>query len=303
MEQYLTLTKRNLRLFLRDRSAVFFSLFTMFIVIILMVFFLGDSTINSVVNDLKELGSRDAAGDKERAGLYVLSWTAAGIISINAVTVTLSAYAVMIKDKVTGKLNSIYTAPVKRITIAAAYITAAWIASIVICTLSFVILEFYCVNKGMDVYTLEQHLKLFGLIVLNSFLYASMMYVFAMLSKTEGAWSGFGTVVGTIVGFLGGIYIPVGAFSGTIEVIMKSTPVLYGTGAFRAIMTSGTCEKLFAGLPASGAEEMNEVLGVSLFWGNHEVSMLEEVAILAVVGIIFLIIGTVLLKYTKKSDR
>ena len=52
MEQYLSLTKRNLKIYLKDKGAVFFSLLSMAIVICLMLFFLGDMTINAITNIL-----------------------------------------------------------------------------------------------------------------------------------------------------------------------------------------------------------------------------------------------------------
>ena len=86
----------------------------MIIVIGLMVFFLGDMNVDAITNLLAEFHERDTAADAQNAKLLVLVWTCAGILSINAVTVTLSAYSVMIKDRVGGKLSSIYTAPVNR---------------------------------------------------------------------------------------------------------------------------------------------------------------------------------------------
>ena len=126
MEQFLAITGRNMKIYLRDRGAVFFSLLSTFIVIGLMVFFLGDMNIEAITGILEEFPGRDAARDEENAKLLVLSWTSAGILAINAVTVTLSVLSGMIKDKASGRLNSIYTAPVSRLTIAAGYIAAAW---------------------------------------------------------------------------------------------------------------------------------------------------------------------------------
>ena len=127
MEQFMAITGRNLKSYFRDRSGVFFSLMSMIIVIGLMVFFLGDMYIDNTVTNLSEFPGRNGAVDKENAELLILIWNFAGILSINAVTVTLAVYSVMIKDRVTGKLNSIYTAPVSRGIITAGYIAAEWI--------------------------------------------------------------------------------------------------------------------------------------------------------------------------------
>ncbi len=99
MEQFFAITGRNLKIYFRDKGAVFFSLLSMIIVICLMLFFLGDMNVESITEILEQFPGRDAAADEKNAELLILSWTCAGIISINAVTVTLSVHSAVIKDR------------------------------------------------------------------------------------------------------------------------------------------------------------------------------------------------------------
>lgn len=303
MEQFLAITGRNIKVYLRDKGAVFFSLLSTLIVIGLMMFFLGDMNIESITNLLEQFPGRDAAVDKKNAELLVLSWTSAGIISINAVTVTLATYSGMIKDKVSGKLNALYTAPVSRITIAAGYVAAAWICSVFICVITLVLTEIYGFLKGMDAYLVGEHFKILGFIMVNSFVFATLMYLLAMIAKTEGAWSGLGTVVGTLVGFLGGIYIPIGALSDTIGNLMKCTPVIYSTSMFRRLMNEAVLESTFADIPVEVVREYREVMGIDLRVFERTLTVRDEWILLLMCGIIFLAIGACMLKYGKKTDR
>ena len=303
MEQFIALTGRNLKTYFRDKGAVFFSLLSMIIVICLMMFFLGDMSIDGVIGTLSESPERDAAEDAKNAELIVLTWTCAGILSINAVTVTLGNYSVMIKDRVSGKLNSIYTAPVSRTTIAASYITSAWLASVIICILTLFLTELYCTSKGMEWYSFQTHLQLTGMILVNSFAYAGLMYVLAILAKTEGAWSGLGTIIGTLVGFLGGIYIPIGGLSDSVGAMMKCTPVIYGTAMFRSIMTEDIIEKTFEGLPEELHTVYREEMGITLTVFDRSIGITEEWLLLLICGILFLSLGVCMLKYSKKTDR
>jgi len=145
--QLYELVKRNIRIYFRDKGAVFFSLLSMLIIIALMLFFLGDMYAKSIMSALGELPNRDAAADEANAVIYVLQWMAAGIVSINAVTVTLAVYSAMIKDRSEGRLSSIYTAPVSRLTIAGSYIIAAWICSVIVCIITLIISEIYRISK------------------------------------------------------------------------------------------------------------------------------------------------------------
>lgn len=303
MGQFMALTGRNLKLYFRDKGAVFFSLLSMLIVIGLMLFFLGDMNIEGLTDLLGQFTGRTIAQDKKNAELLIFSWTCAGIISINAVTVTMAVYTIMIKDRVSGKLNSIYTAPISRTVIAAGYIAAAWLASILVCVITLFLTELYGVIKGLDAFSFSEHLELIGMIMANSFVYTALMYLVTMIAKTEGAWSGLGTVVGTLVGFLGGIYIPIGALADVVGNIMKCTPVIYGTAMFRSVMMKGMLDKTFSGVPDEVISEYRESMGIDLEIFGRGIDAGEELCLLLLCGILFLAIGLIALKYSRKTDR
>lgn len=303
MEQFMILAGRNTKIYLRDKGALFFSFLSAIIVICLMVFFLGNMNIDDILDLIETFSTKGYAENKANAELLVLSWTCAGIISINAVTVSLAVYSGMIKDRVSGKLNAIYTAPISRLKISLGYIASAWAVSVLMCILTLALTEAYGTAKGMAVYPFATHMKLTALIALNSFVYAALMYPLALLAKTEGAWSGFGTVVGTLVGFLGGIYIPIGTLSEGIAGFMKCTPVIYGTALFRSIMTQPIVEETFQGVPENIVDEYREVMGISLTVSDYTLKLRDEWLILLGCGMIFLIIGMGMLKYGKKADR
>lgn len=297
------LAGRNTKIYIRDRGAVFFSFLSAIIVICLMVFFLGDMNIDSIIDIVEVFSGKEYAENKANAELLILAWTCAGILSINAVTVSLAVYSGMIKDRVNGRLNAIYTAPISRLKISLGYIVTAWVVSIFMCLVTLALTEFYGVMQGMTVYTLEAHIKLAAMIMLNSFVYAALMYPLSMIAKTEGAWSGFGTVVGTLVGFLGGIYIPIGTLSDGIAGVMKCTPIIYGTSMFRAIMTETILGETFQGVPEEIVEEYRNAMGIHLQVADYTLTIRDEWLILIGCGMIFLVIGMCMLKYGKKTDR
>lgn len=303
MNQLLTITARNLKQYLRDKGAIFFSLLSMFIVIVLMFFFLGDANVDGITSLLSQFPGRDAKTDEENAKLLVLAWTCAGMVSINAVTVTQASLSYMIKDRETGKLNSIYTAPVSRMVIAAGYVLAAWFSSMIVCSLTLVITELYCVTQGMTPYSFLSHLRLLGFIAANSFTYATLMYLVAALVKSGGAWGGLGTIIGTLVGFLGGIYFPIGQLSDGIAAMMKCTPVIYGTALFRSEMTAAALDATFEGIPAEVVTEFNKVMGIELTIGDTVLTAPQELGILLVCGGVFLLCGAAAVRFSKKADR
>jgi multidrug/hemolysin transport system permease protein len=146
------------------------------------------------------------------------------------------------------------------------------------------------------------HVKLFGMIGVNSFTYAALMYLAAVLVKTQGAWSGIGTVVGTLVGFLGGIYIPIGSLAENIGNILKCTPVIYGAKMFRSIMTEEICSEIFDRTPEILQAEYLDAMGVRIDFFGVSVSDIACVMILLVSGVAFMAIGAVATKYMAKNN-
>ena len=140
MMKFISLTRRNCLVFLRDRAAVFFSLLATLIVLMLMGVFLGNMNEESVVNLLKEYGGvRDAALDQAHARGLVQYWTLAGILVVNAVTVTMSVIGNRVTDISEGKLASLYSAPVNRSMIALSYVVSAVLIGIFMCVLTLAI--------------------------------------------------------------------------------------------------------------------------------------------------------------------
>lgn len=297
------LTKRNVKIYIRDKGAVFFSVMSMLITIALMLFFLGDMQIERVVDIFSAIPGRDAAADRANATVLVLNWIAAGLVSTNAVTVTLAVYSTMLNDRTEGRLDSIYTAPVSRLTISSAYVISAWLCSVAVCTLTLVISEIFCIIKGGEPYSVAAHLKLIGFIAVNSFTYAAIMYLLAMLAKTSGAWGGLGTVIGTLVGFIGGIYLPIGNYSEAIATGIKCLPVIYGAKLFRNTMTADAENALFNRLPSDVIRDYRLELGTDLEFMGKNVTDTAAVLVLLAFGIIFLAVGVLVTRFSKKTDR
>lgn len=300
---FLNLTLRSLKLFLRDRMAVLFSILTMLIVILLMVFFLGDMYSENLNSFLELIPGWDPVIGPKNTELFIFLWTGAGILCVNGITVTLACYSTMIDDRKSGRLNTIYTSPVNRGIIAVSYIAYAWIASVGICILTLAVLEGIAIGRGMTPFSFATHMKLLGLIAANSFLYSSIMYVLALLFKSTGAWSGIGTVVGTLVGFLGGIYIPLGNLAEPIQKILKCFPVIYGTTAFRSVMTESLIDGLFRDAPEEMENGYREVMGITLKVFDHTVTIPESILLFLALAAVSVLLATILNNARQNSDR
>lgn len=304
MKAVINLVKRNVLIFVRDKGAVFFSVLSMLIVLGLMVLFLGDMNSREIVDLLAQFGKeRDTAADRENAGYLIQMWTLAGVLLVNAVTVTMTVMGRLIEDETQGRLASFYIAPVRRVQIALGYILAAWLIGIGICLLTLAVAQGYMAAVGRPLLSGMAWLQLTGMIILNTFLYAAIAYLLSFFIHSESAWSGLLTVVGTLVGFVGGVYLPVMMLPEKVADILKYLPVLHGTAMMRGVCVKEAGETAFAGLPEEVLAAYNENMGVTVVMNGRIVPAGTQAVGLFLLSIAVIITAALISKKKNVRDR
>ncbi|MBR6908707.1 MAG: ABC transporter permease [Lachnospiraceae bacterium] len=303
MKQFWALNKRNLKIYFKDYSAVFFSFLSVLIVVVLSVFFLGNVAESSFLEPLKNIPGRDMEADKEAVREIVYLWTVAGILTISAASITHAFYANMIKDRKDNKLNSILVMPIGRNQTVLAFVFGAFLASFIMGALTLAITEIIGLFRGFALFSVKEHLQILLLICINSFVYSSVMYFFATLGKSESAWGAVGIIIGTLSGFFGGIYLAIGDLNAGIVKIIKCFPFIYGTSLFREVMLRRTEDAFFEGLPGEVREGVDAYMGTSLTLFEKELPAAGKIGILILTGVLFCAASALVLKTGKKKDR
>ncbi len=298
MKQVAELTKRNCILYLRNRSAVFSSMLTMIIVIAVMLVFLGDMNVSGITSSF--FGDNVTDEVTKNAEAYVFWWTVAGVLSVNSLMVVLTVLSPMIADTENGIIQSFYTSPVARWKISAGYVSAAWICSSAFAVVTMLGAVIIAAIMGFDI-TFKDMVVSVLYASANAFMYAGMLYPIAVFIKNTNAYSGFGTTIGTLCGFLGGIYLPAGSLPEGVLSVLKCLPVLHGTALIRQSLTNEAQNILFSGMTEEYFEALENAMGVKISFGDLVLNSQTELAILLICGIIFLVVGAVVLK--RKTDR
>lgn len=276
---------RNMKIFLRDRGAVFFSLLSMLIVLALMFLFLGNMNSDTIVKLLADYGGkRDAAADRANADHLVLVWALAGILLVNCVTVTMTVMGNLIHDEEEGKLASLYISPVSRARITLGYILSAWIIGTGMSLFTLVLGNLLLIANGGGL-SAKTCLTLAGMILANSFLYAAFSYLLTLFVHSSGAWNGILTVSGTLVGFLGGIYLSMEILPEKVCTAMKVLPVLHGASMMRRVSVQEALNETFAGLPSAVAEGYSEGMGITVSVNGEIVSVSMQLLFVILLGV------------------
>ena len=304
MKEILYLTKRNSFIYMRDKKAVFFSVLSMLIVLGLMVIFLGSMNSQDLLLLLERYGGeRNEAQDRINVEHLIQLWILSGILIVNSVTVTLTVIGTMVQDEEQSRLASFYVAPVKRGKLVLGYVLAAWFTGAGLSILTLIAGELYMVFSGKGLLPVSALIAMCGMIFLNTFVYASIGYLLAMFIHSYSAWGGMLTIVGTLVGFAGGIYLPLSSFSERIQTVLKCLPVLQGVSMMRKVCLEKVTETTFEGMPSQAVEIFQERMGVTLTAGERLISLGEQFSILAFYGIIAIMIAVFLNKRRKLKDR
>jgi len=274
-----TLAMRNVLIYFRDKLGVFFSLLSVLLIIALFVLFLGNNF------------TADYGGNIEEVSEVVNNWIFAGILGVTTVTTTLGAFVVMVNDKVHHIYKDFYSTPVQRYRIVAGYALGAFVVGTIMSMIIFVVLIAYNAVMGNHVMSALNMLITTGVLLLSVLLNAFMIFFFTMFIKTNQAFGAISTILGTLIGFMMGIYVPMGDLPDPIQTLIRFFPQSHTTVLFRQLFIDGIAEDAFSHIPAEYLQEFQEAMGVIYVINGYQLTMMDSVLILAGASLIFFLLS------------
>ena len=276
MNGMLMLAKRHCLCYFRDKASVFFSLMAVLIVLMLYLIFLRNLLIDSMLS-----GGLDFASDDQVSNL-IDSWVLAGILGIVAVTSSAGSLQCMVDDRISGRNLDFMITPMKPWQLTSSYIISTFVVGLVMSAITLVIALVFLFATGCILET--SSIIMCVVLIVPSTLSGSII-VFALISfiKSQGAFSGFFTVLSTMIGFLTGIYMPMGNLPDVMQVIGTFMPATQMAALFRQNLCSGSMADVFGPYdPAEFREEMGMDLYLGDFQFTPEISIIYVIAVTAV---------------------
>ena len=283
----ISFVSRNLKVFFRDKTAVFFSLLAVLIVLGLYIFFLGDVWVDSFPN---------IKGVKN----LMNCWIIAGLIGVTSVTANMGAFGTMIEDKSKNKIKDFYVSPIKKSKIVGGYIISSFIVGSMMSVVTLIISQIYLVYSGVDVLNFKELTEVFLILLMTSLSNSAMILFIVSLFSSEKAFSTASTIVGTLIGFITGIYLPISMLPDSVQIIVKLFPTSHGISILRQIFMKKQMDISFADVPTNYINEFKESMGVVYYINDKLVSNTTSVFILIASTIIFFFLA-VLILYKKKK--
>lgn len=177
-----TLTRRHILLYVRDRSAVFFSMLSVLIVLLLMLVFLGDMNKDELMQLVQQAHGSIQEGD---AMHLITMWTIAGILVVNAFTVPITMIGIFIQDKEQKKMESFYCSCVPRSILMLSYLLSAMVMGFLMCMLLMALSFCYVSFSGNDFLNLSQFLQACGLLLLCTFVSSALVALLAQWVNSD----------------------------------------------------------------------------------------------------------------------
>jgi len=278
MHKFWNLVKRHCLVFLRDKTAVFFSFLAMIIIIVLMGVFLSKMNVDSILSLLEQFRhSKATATDRKNATELVYYCILAGILMTNSLTVSTSVIGIYIDDIKSHAIDCFYSAPIKRSIVSLSYIAAAMMVSMMMCLATLGVFLAFIVLDGGEMLSLTSLLKVIVGIALNVVLFSIGAYGISLGLRSSKSWSTFASISGTLVGFLGGVYLPMGFLPKGVASVLKFLPFLHGASILRKSCVQSALDKTFAGCPSEIATNYQEYVGITVKSGGHVLSTAEQV--------------------------
>lgn len=286
------LVLRNVKLYLRDKAAVFFSFLSVIIILALYILFLGKIQVNALDQNF---------GYSENNAWLVSAWIMAGILTVSTITVPLGAVGNLIDDRHNNILSDFYVSPIDRKTLALSYLISAWVIGAIMVFFNLVVGLVYVVMQGGDIPSVLQFLQLIGIMLLSICAFSSFFFYLSLFMKTRNAYGTLSTLVGTFVGFLGGIYIPIGQLGVGVQKVMNTLPVAHAVTLMRQVYMKGAVAAVFDGAPSEYYDSYASTFGLTIFFGDYEMQGYQMVLSLIVFMLVFYALSVLRLSRRKLS--
>ena len=270
----LILTTRVIKLFFRDRIAVFFSLLSSFIIIVLYIIFLGHTYTSSIsqIQDTSQLMNQ---------------WVMAGILASSSVSTTISTFSIMVDDRIKAVEKDFLASPIHRNKIMLSYYVAGLLVGYVLSLLTFLFAQIYILLNGGTWFHFSTIIKIILVLVVIVVMNGSMMFCMTSFFKSHHAFSTAMTLIGTLIGFMTGIYIPIGSLPVSLQWVIKLFPTSHGAVLLRQIMMETSLVETFQNIPHLLLEHFEESFGIVYSFGQMKLTPLFHIIYLFIFILLF----------------
>ncbi|WP_231860313.1 ABC transporter permease [Bacillus sp. OxB-1] len=278
--------KRNIMLYFRDKTTVFFSMLSVFILIALYVLFLADMTSDNLPDFPSKKNLLNA-------------WFIAGILAVTSVTTTLGAFGTLVNDRATKIDRDFFSSPISRTGIVGGYIASALFVGALMCSFTLIVVDVYLLFSTGALLSIQNTIQLGGIIVLSVVASGSMILLLVSFFRTSNAFAAASMLIGTFIGFLAGIYIPIGSLPDYLHPVVTWFPASHSVALFRQVLMETSLAEAFLNAPPGMKESFQFNMGIFYEINGNPASKWFSIFYLVGITILFFILSLIVMMKKK----
>lgn len=293
MNKLFVLTKRNIKIFFSNKSNLFFSSLSLIILVILHFMVFRTQNADALLSTGIKFSDKWAYWFSDTLML-------SSLLPIAGITISLTSLAQIVADKEKNIINDLYVSPISKITLLFGYLLSSMIINICLILVYLICLSAYFYFSYGVFFTLLQFFSIIGVMLLSSLLGNLFVLIIISFVKREQAMGAVGTILGTLMGFVCGAYIPVSLMGDTVLKIFTCLPFLPLTAISRVVFFLNVDSTLIPPEILNG--EMAEIYGYELFFRGDSLSTSMLVLIVVFYIILFSIFNMIRFNQMKNND-
>ncbi|MDY0277228.1 MAG: ABC transporter permease [Acholeplasma sp.] len=281
MFQVSSLVKRNVKIFLRDKTAVFFSFLSVIILMGLYFLFLNNTYTNGLP---EELGSK-------KINFLALSQMMGGVLVVNTITLSLGMMGNIVNDFYFKKTESFLVTPVKRSKIFISYVISTLIITFTLSLFMWFLTIGYAYISTGYIYSFKVIINISLLLLLYTGVSTAIMLFIIGFIKSVNAFGTVSGIFGTLVGFVSGIYMPLAILPKGVSYFSSLVPFTHMTILMKQQILEKPLQLIENEIPIEGLTEIKQMYGVNEIGvlGIDVNMFLIFIGIIAVASTLFLI--------------
>lgn len=294
MNKFLSLTKRNIKLFFASKSNIFFSMLSILILLALHFMIFRSMTGDQINETFNSVG---VAVDKKYGFWLSDILMLSAIIPIGAVTVSLVVLGQIVSDKEKNIINDFYISPISRNTLLFSYLVSSFVIGLAVCaTLTLLLMLYFILLYGIS-FSFIQIIALLGIILFSLLMGNTFVMIVVAFVQRNQAMGAIGTILGTLLGFLAGAYVPIGTLGDGIASVLACLPFLPLVGLTKQIFLMSIADTPITKDFISG--DFAKFNGIEIYFGNTQIPIWGCILIV----LVFVSVATVALIFIFKKMR
>lgn len=164
---------------------------------------------------------------------------------------------------------------------------SAFAIGLIMSLLTLLLGELYIVLKGGQLLPPAALGETFLIISLSTFANTALVSFITSFFSSNNAFATASTIIGTLIGFLTGVYFPIGSLPSSVQFIMKIFPPTHSAALLREVFLARPIAAVFDGAPQDVIRTFKEHMGAKIAFDNFDVTPMMSVLFLLSTALIF----------------